>query len=708
MDMGVSIAVMDIELFGAMKKGDEEALKKWLNRYGKEIARLAFQYGTTIQDANVLAAATFRQLFIELKEIENSQQLFYRMYQIAIEKLLNVQMTEVNEFLFEEDYLLHQDVIQLEPEDKLTFILSFFSKMNDEQLTEILSLPIEFILGKNNRLLDKWQEAQIERRLKLLHKSYDRINFHIDEEKVFRDSHEPQVEMDTQTLKKSKQGIYFVLSGIALLAALIIFSMINSEPYKRASTEKWIEQMKATYEEQLSATYEKLGLTEENFAGAGTMDMFGSRYLSYQEKNHFDSFIKRIERDFEDEKELDKHKISKQFDEFIENLKVPSEMAEEIFKQPLTNDLKASEAFLERYIPKYYILGNVYGNAIYTYPEVMEVASINEGIDLNLLKNIATFPNEVQQLIYNMTEQNIHFDYLPEEFANRNSDFYKKLRASLHPSVGGYISILESQSHAFYSLPDTPDNAFEYIQELEQTLQATTMKSEFLQMLEYRYAWALLAILRAEGGELYDKEGRVNKEVRQEWEAIVSSNENPIAAYIVKKVLLEFEETDWTVSDTQVFLSEHQIVEIVAYAKNNDVDTYNWEEDRLNDLIYLYFPNEGFNYIVSSTYEQFKQNYDRDVLKKLRPITIAGMFFYANEKDDAETVWHLYHESAKQADKADYMSNWEQEKYSYSELNHLYFDKYGKTTNYGVGDTYGHMQFVQEEEDWFIRSIIQE
>ncbi|WP_155767476.1 hypothetical protein [Sporosarcina ureilytica] len=706
--MGVSIAVIDIELFGAMKKGDEEALKKWLNRYGKEIARLAFQFGTTIQDANELATATFRQLFIELKEIDNDQQLFYRMYQIAIGKLSNIQLTEVNEFLFEEDYHLHQKVIQLQSQDKLTFILSSFSKINEDQLTEILSFPIEVIREKNNSVLNQWQDALIERRLKLLQKSYDRISFRIDEEKVFGDSDEPLVEMDLQISRPSIRGIYLVLSGIALLAALIIFSIINSEPYKRASTEKWIEQLKVTYEEQLSDTYEKLGLTEENFAGTGALDMFGRSYFSDQEINLFERFIKRIEQDFEDEKELDKHEISKQFDEFIENLKVPSDMAEELFKQPLTNDLKASEAFLEQYIPKYYILSHVYGNAIYTYPELMEVVATDESVGLNRLKDIDTYPKEVQQLIHNMTEQNIHVEFLPEEFENRDVDFYKQLHASLHPSVGGYITILESQSHAYYSIPDVPDNAFEYIKELERTLQATTMKSEFLQMLEYRYAWALLAILRAEGRELYDKEGRVNKEVRQEWEAIISSGETPIAANIIKKVLGEFEATDWTVSETQVFLSEYQIVEIAAYAKNNDLGTYNWEENRHNDQIYVYFPNEGFNYIVSSAYEQFKQNYDRSILTNSHPVTIAGMFFYANEKGDAETIRRLYHESSKQADKAADMLNWEQEKYLFSELNHLYFDTYGKTANYGVGDTYGHMQFVQEEEDWFVRSIFQE
>lgn len=705
-----AVGMGDEELFYEMKNGNPEAFKKYFYQYSSTIARSAFQYGQTVNDANETSLRTFRLLFTEIDEIINEQQFFQRMYEIAIQQLTTGEQSDLNEFLFEEDYLLHQKIIQLKHEDKLVLILSLFQKLEHDLIIELLQMDREVFSRKIIELQEQLDERYIERRLTLLKNSYDRMTFQVQEQfdRLEEIPEETYEEMYEETHTKSRRGIIAILSGFSILVVLIIISIVNSDSFKRASTEKWIEGMKASYEEKLAATYEELGLSVETVAEADFFRMNEMTYLGYEAKNKYDRFIKVVERDFEGGEALIKDEISDEFNKIIENLKTPKEMMADLYKQPLTDDFEGSERFLEQYIAKQYTLGSVYLADIYIDPVMAEeLFGFEESVELGQLKErINELPEDIQKNLQKMEEQHIYIDLLFNESSDEREKYITELRKHLHPDVGGYTTIIGASPYSYYVAPNQEmDDILIYLADVENTLLATSMNRDIQQILNEHYVWTLVSLLNGMDEGIYGDDGKVKKEIRQTWRDVVSGNEDTVFAFIIEKVMEEFEATNWKTSEMQVFLSHDEINDLIVYAKENNLQTYEWAANRRIHHMDIALPNVGFQYILESTYEQFKKNYDDMYLKNSHPITVLGLFFYANELEDAETLWHLYHEESKPDTLEKYMADWAKKAIVYSEIEHLGFDSYGNMGSFSSDEKYGFLQMRLDKNGLFVESI---
>ena len=140
-------AVEGLEVIQQMKKGDFQAYETWLEMYAKNIARFAFQYGCTVEESSEVVTQTFRILFKKLEGIANEPQLIFLMYQIANEKLVDVELSETENLQFEEDKLLHNKIIKLETGLKLCLILSKFHALS-ELKSQVLPEKLKVLCNK--------------------------------------------------------------------------------------------------------------------------------------------------------------------------------------------------------------------------------------------------------------------------------------------------------------------------------------------------------------------------------------------------------------------------------------------------------------------------------------------------------------------------------------------------------------------------------
>ena len=120
------------------------------------------------------------------------------------------------------------------------------------------------------------------------------------------------------------------------------------EEYQKSSVEKYVERIKVSFEKEVEKKFDELGFPE-------TIEQDDYEFISGfadAPRSDFDAMIRRIERQLSRNEEIDKKEIKKEYKEILEQLQLPSEMAEQLIKNPLTNDKRKSEEFINLYVEK--------------------------------------------------------------------------------------------------------------------------------------------------------------------------------------------------------------------------------------------------------------------------------------------------------------------------------------------------------------------
>ena len=691
-------AVEGLEVIQQMKKGDFQAYETWLEMYAKNIAQFAFQYGCTVDESSEVVTQTFRILFKKLEGIANEPQLICLMYQIASEKLVDVELSETENLQFEEDKLLHNKIIKLETGLKLCLILSKFHALSELEIASITGETQGVV--QQNILEAKAQlgEVQVEKQLSFLDKSYNRLKFQIDNAQILQTFQMNDEIVHKKKVKLPRRTFIPLFAGGIILIALVLFSVVNSPEYKKNSAVKYIEKLKQTYEEELENTYIELGFEEESFNEIG--EHLGSSYLGTQERLKFEMLIKRIERVLEEQGTINKKKIEVEFEELITDLETPAQMAESIFEEPLSTDLKASEEFIQKYLAKYLIINQHYHMLVY------DQAAVIGDIDFEQIEN---YREEFQPLLRAMEKQNIYLDteshpgYLIPQY--KKGEFSDQLRASIHEDLSGYIAMQEF----LYQLPSS-DDELDRLFEMEKSLFATSEGSEAYDMLAHTYTQLLSGIIKGrEDDEVFDSDGKINQKLRSKWKEIALTEGDSPSALIMQKIIAEMEENEWEVSEMYVFLDWTDIEQALSLAKKDDLASYHLVEKVYDENNYQWIqpsPKQAFEKLVALTYERYIEDYDVKVLEASNPITIFGMFYYANEKKDPKTMWYLQSRIFAPESLEAYVSNWQPEVLSLKDMDFLHFDPYEQLITYSNGDEYhDNIKMIYEVDRWVVASL---
>ena len=362
------------DLIQQIKSGDSTAFEKWMDIHSKNIELLAIQYGYSRDHARKLTEETFRTLHNDLENQADDKFLLHSLYKIALNGLeKNQQATQSGDiiFRFEEDQQLHEEIIRLDEKKKVSFILSQFHGMKASDIATVTGSSEEAVrlsIAEAHRQIGKQiGGSQLEKRLEFLNKSYGRMSPLFRKENVFQEPLEELQETLKQNPKIKKKPLLFWIAGIFALLTLIIVPVVTGEEYKKNSAEKYVERLKSSFEDEITNKFNEMGLIES------TIKELYSDPNSYGQlaRDEFDTMTSNLERTISKNESINKKMIEKQYDEILMKLQLPSEMAEQLFENPLTNDIEKSGDFIKEYLEKYNLIRDLYFMTIYKHEEII-------------------------------------------------------------------------------------------------------------------------------------------------------------------------------------------------------------------------------------------------------------------------------------------------------------------------------------------------
>lgn len=655
-----------------------EDIKVWMDRFGGSIERLAIQYGCIREQAKRITEETFRSYDKKLCSQSDAKELQILLYQVALEKLESIPQTVPSEatFLpFEEDRQLHKKIIQLNRELKLSIILSIFHEMDDMDIAHLLGISEESVKDSIHqaylRIADDSDHLRIAKQLEFLKLSYGRINPMFRKERVFL-AREKEFEKMVKTKKLSK-GMFPVLVCLLILLSLIVSSVVKSSEYQTKAAEKYLNRLQENFERDMTNRIAELGFPRP------TEGDVPSNYLNnYGREVHveFQSLMRRAEKELRESGTINRKSVKGQYAAIMDTLVFPSEMAEKLIENPLTDNQEQSEVFIKSYLERYYEFQHGYQMLLSEYPEAIEQAILTGEFDFE-----QTYPEALQQALGGMRKQNIYPTFIKQWSTIipmfQKNEISEQMRASLHEDLGGYLTLLESTPFVIHpDLAYSYDESIAYLLDMERTLLVSGVEENFHTMLNYTYQELLSTLLG--GSDLLEQDGTVKKEVQSAWEKIASNEELTPSAIITQKIIREMESTNWTASDTQKRLTGHHISHALTLAKEGRLQDFELAGiiRTGQDLDIVSLPDAQFEREVQATYERFSSEYDWTILREVHPLVIFSMYVLANDREDPEMMWHLYQPSHESQTWEEYINGWEKEKFNFTHVNHLKFQKY--------------------------------
>ena len=560
-------------------------------------------------------------------------------------------------------------------------------------------------------------DAQLKKRLEFLNKSYRRMKSSFRKEQVFA---KPQKELlATGKLKQSisKKSMISWIAGILILLSLIIVPVVTSEEYKMASDEKYLERLGASFEKEIGNRYTELGLKETT---EKDMVEFNPNQYGKQQRDDFESMVHSYEKDLTKTGTLNKKKMKKEYQKIIKSLELPSEMTARLFKNPLTDDMEKSDEFMKGYLEQFTVIQQSYYMVLFKDSKIIEDAVVDGELDIDkFMEKKDTYPEDLQLALDGMIKQNIY----PESITNwvaiapvfKKNKVSAKFRSSIHPDLGGFLTVLEVVPLVTYpGLVHSLADSIDYLLEMEKTLLATTLNDEATNHLSWTYSELFHEISGgADPDTVFGTDGVVKDEFREGWKRIASAKEGSPTAFIMQMIISEMEATDWTGSQSLNRLGIYDIHRALELAKVGKLETFGISGimQTVTGMEIATFPNPDFENKVQETYYSFSSNHDLSVLKEVSPLVIIGVYFYANDQKDPETMWHLYSKTKNVVKLEEFVNGWSQldvDIYSFDSLRFDGSDETSGSIGFQRGNTLSVTTQMALNEDlvWEIEHII--
>lgn len=708
------------ELIQKVRAGEMDAFEKWMDIYSRDIEHFAIQYGCVLKQAADVAEETFRNLRNQLNSIDNGESLVCALYKNALKILAYAQqVASPNEviFRFQEDQELHDKIVQLETTKKIPYILSKFHKLDDIEIATIMDTFPEIVEQAIMEASRDLGNRQLEKRLEFLNKSYGRMKSSFRKERVFA---MPQIELQaTGKIKQSisKKSMISWIAGTLILLSLILVPVVTSEEYKMASDEKYLERLGASFEKEIGSRYTELGFKEST---EEDMVEYNPNQFGKKQRDDFESMVHRYEKDLTKTGTLNKKKMKKEYQKIIKSLELPSEMTARLFKNPLTDDMEKSDEFMKRYLEQFTVIQNSYYMVLFKGSKFIEAAVVDGELDMEkFMEKKDTYPEELQLALDGMIKQNIY----PESIKNwgtiapvfKKNKLSAKIRSSIHPDLGGFLTVMEVVPLQTYpGLAHSLADSIDYLLEMEKTLLATTLNDEATSHLSWTYSELFHEISGgAQPDTVFGTDGVVKNEFREGWKRIASAKEASPTAFIMQIIISEMEATDWTGSKSLNRLGVNDVHQALELAKEGKLETFGIGGiiQTETGMEIATFPNPDFENKVQETYYSFSSYHDQSVLKDVSPLIIIGVYFYANDQKDPETMWHLYSKTNNVVQLEEFVNEWSHLDIDIYSLDSLQFEDRGEMAGSigfqrGNFHSFSTQMALNEDFVWEIEHII--
>ncbi|WP_252503912.1 hypothetical protein [Sporosarcina sp. Marseille-Q4943] len=555
--------------------GDREAFKEWMDLHIRAIERFAIQHGVTPKEAGKVAETVFRDLFEEIGQLTEEQLEEIVLFKNSIKELNELMPDNSVEglFPFEEDTELHRRIIGLPQEVKIPFILAKFHNKSISDIAAIVCMTdqqVELSLQEALFLLD---EPHVEKKLEFLNLSYQRLPTYFKESNIFilKSKGVPPVG-EPKTIVKRRKPFILWGAGTVMIIALLFISVLRSDAYQKSSDERFIEKLNISFQQELDSRFELIGLSEPEKAYGGYSFVFQgySHNVSpgtygYDTKYKYKKLIRDLENQMKEGGSFNKKEAKQKYDELVFELRLPSEMVEQLQKDPLINDREQSLAFLDELYKKNDFLGNAYYKIVSENAEIVLTSDlVNDGlVDIDkLLEQKSSFPIELQNAIDGMTTQYYSLTSMknisPLTTKYGTPELEDVLRRNLHPDMQIYITLLTGDLHISYT--GTFEEHVKALLVLEDALPKIKESDQLIDLFNSHYIlmFTTAAGFNSEKG-IFDASGVVRNEIRDKWKQLASIGERSPSGKIIRQLINEMEDSNWKSSSYYEQLIEYGV-----------------------------------------------------------------------------------------------------------------------------------------------------
>lgn len=564
--------------------GDREAFKEWMGLHILAIERLAVQYGLTPQDAGKVAETVFRDLYNDLGQLKEELLEENALLHSALQLLqgLEVHVSEIGFFPFEEDNELHSHLIDIPIEERIAFILSSLHEKSLADIGWIMGKPLEHVETLLRSAQAKLDRPDIEKRLEFLNRSFHRLRPSYNERNIFysKPKEELKSEEPVKIVSRRRKPLLLWIVGAVMLVLILSVTVLRSDAYQQSSAEKFIENKKISFQQELDERFELIGLPEpDEDGGDNYLHIFGApireEIYGNNTKQEFNRFIRTLEKQLENEGKINKKEATKKYDELIHELRLPSEMLEQLKNEPLAKDREKSMEFMNEFSLKNNFLANAYMGVFGEHSNIIfESDLFSDGmVDIEeFMKKKPDFPVELQKAIDGMETQYYSLtaikDYMPLSLKYQNPEVRETLQQNLHQDMDVYIFLIMGGLDVLYY--GTYEEQLEVLLELDKQLPKTRESDPLVNRYDMGYSWLVYSMAGfIDGNGIYNPNMVVRKEIREKWKQLASIGGSSSAGLVMQEIVDEMEASDWQVSmenDIQMHLFE-RIVDKIKEAR---------------------------------------------------------------------------------------------------------------------------------------------
>ncbi|MTD31814.1 hypothetical protein [Planomicrobium sp. YIM 101495] len=660
-----------------MRDGEDGAEKRrqLIAELQQSIGLFSFQHGVAAN--RVVEFTTYitnqHALLTEKAELGVLEGVFY---QEAIRALREESFTDLKEstsqFRFPEDKELHDQLQKLPFGERNAVVLTTFhgitmgriAALTDEK-KDAIAHALEQGMSSLGGNLGLASEDQLEQRLELLKKSYDRLTFLVPvEENNVEPEQESAPEEETDKTQPaispkkpaSKKAAAVWTAAIIGIGAIIGSTFLLEEPSRGSEavessddyvSDAQIEEWKQEYKHYRATAHAKLGLTEERLEQLNyvkTADAAFEKFFSKAE-------LKEMRMDLEQMEQL--------FKGLMMQIHVPGDMSDFRYVGLLKGEEQID--FIHSYANKTQELMNLLNILFFQYAKELSYAERDGQLSVDeLMTNLEDYPEEVTRILEQQYNAGVRVDVHP----NRPTFLAKRDVQPLYTmpvlSMDWNHIYMEILSEAPYLdgtgiILDHPDALAMHLSYMEMLLADELMEPHILDELEVWFEQLFWYVLKSP--DLSEDESELDAERKKLWNMMLSSSQDPMY-YILHPIVGEMEASGWKESASLDELAYNDISVAIEMKQRGELSALmpfadRMVKERFVDLMTFEWES------MTPLYEAYSEEYSDQALAESDPLDIYLLYHFANRMDDPETMWHLLEDNAARPDKEEFIRDWE-------------------------------------------------
>lgn len=645
-------------------KNEQEKVKLELL---EKAMRFGFQNGVPVKELKAFRHAVSQKNSATRHQTEIDVQ-FYRAAISNMTSFIKEKKVEEELFHFPEDLETHRAILCLPVTERLVLTLHYMQQQPVQSISEIVEYPkskVQELVSDSMEALQLELELQtidaVEKRLEFAAKSYNRIEFNLEEEEIAIE------EEIARTVPKHKpvsgrNKVLLATAGLFLAGVLgTSFAIDSAKPDlpltaaeakdKDQLTIEMLDEWKKQYEDIRDSSPERLGIDADTYKQLG--------YVKKADQQMKHLFKKENVEKLKNEQK----KMQRQVDILMLQIETPRAMLALLDGAFYTSE--ELQIFFGDYALKTDELMEMSEAVLLIHEEELEAVTVNGELSAEkLLSGRGGYSDEVQSLLDTLGERGLTVIKHPIQkrfIMRRDSEaMYSSKLLNSDYTLNNYGSLIMDEPYFDDQGLVYPIEQMAYLlPAIESSLlfdeKSSVMYADFAYIFKYAF-W--LTLKGSDTQNVFEEDGVVSKEYQEVWMQLANQVGNPMI-YVMLPILEEMEASGWTSSASYEALDSNDIMEAVeleregklaAKLPNGDVQV----EPKIIQLDQYDFSE------TEKLYKAFSVQYDLTLLENVPPLDVYLLFQYANIRGDAETMWHLLSGETK-PDLSEYKRIWRQQ-----------------------------------------------